>query len=824
MKVFIFLFILFSMTMFADEEIKLIHSKVSKWNGSYPLIIQTNVVNSHKVNYIILNYKTSVIKDWSQLELLPKGGVYSAEIPVEELSKDGAYYYLEVVDIYEKSINGFASKENPQFVKIEMMETFVETKKDTEDVKNDNKFIEDELAIFIDTTTVKVKLASGKEELLLDSPLSTTVITYDEIKKSGATSIQEALRLVPGMIVREQTAGNYDIHIRGFDSIPPNSMLPFSANSITLLMIDNRVIYNYLNGGIFWEALPIDINDVDRIEIVRGPSSAMYGPNAAAGVINIITKRASKKTQSFSKVNLVYGDGNIQTDRGNAIFVNGIAGYQKDKIAITLSGNMQERNRFSTPYWSWTNGEEGENGAWVDNPGEIKSIDDNLQTFDELDYTKIMYPHPEISVRKKGFNGFVNYELTKNVIFDVAMGGQSSEVQKPFVETLANFILGTTSDTQYIDFKSYLYDATIRVSYLWGSQDSNNYPSFSNDIDVLTTNLEYDYKYKSLNIRPIFSYNKIQYLGKGFGGEERKEAVMENVAFSLRTEYTLFEKLRLIAAGRVDKFAHNDDYLLTYQLATTFKLTDKGIVRAVYSRANRNTFMANAFMFVRNLEEERPLVYIGNTDLKPMTMDMAEIGIRVNPVKQFGFDVEMFYTKAKDYDDLAFTGETVMVGNVARAKLTFQNLKLIAKQYGITTSFNFTSRIFQGKLFGTLQKTDLENHNENFLMNPTSDDLKDLEHVYTPKFYGGAYLNFNFIKNLNININPYFYTSQTYKHTNGTYEINSKLILNGMISYDVTEKLMVYFDARNALNNKDKEFGFSDDIGGLYMLGLRVEY
>ncbi len=121
--------------------------------------------------------------------------------------------------------------------------------------------------------------------------MSADVITRDMIQKSGARTIPEALRLLPGMIVREQSSGNFDVHIRGLDNIPPGSMMHDFPSTTMLVMIDYRVVYNYIMGGTFWETLPIDIVDVERIELVRGPTAALYGPNAVTGVINIITRK-----------------------------------------------------------------------------------------------------------------------------------------------------------------------------------------------------------------------------------------------------------------------------------------------------------------------------------------------------------------------------------------------------------------------------------------------------------------------------------------------------------------------------------------------------
>jgi len=120
---------------------------------------------------------------------------------------------------------------------------------------------------------IEIVSASKKAESSFKSPLSSTVLTKDEIIASGATSIEEALRLVPGMLIREESNGNYDVHIRGNDNLPPGNFAFYSENSMSLVMIEGRPVYNYANGGTFWEALPISIVDVKRIEVVPGPST-----------------------------------------------------------------------------------------------------------------------------------------------------------------------------------------------------------------------------------------------------------------------------------------------------------------------------------------------------------------------------------------------------------------------------------------------------------------------------------------------------------------------------------------------------------------------
>src|SRR5260221_9835002 len=100
---------------------------------------------------------------------------------------------------------------------------------------------------------VPISSASKKVETLFDAPLSSYTITKADIDRSGVISIMEALRLAPGVIVREVTNGIYDIHIRGFDNVTRDQFEYQKTNFATLIMIDNRPVYNPVSGTTYWE-------------------------------------------------------------------------------------------------------------------------------------------------------------------------------------------------------------------------------------------------------------------------------------------------------------------------------------------------------------------------------------------------------------------------------------------------------------------------------------------------------------------------------------------------------------------------------------------
>jgi iron complex outermembrane receptor protein len=128
---------------------------------------------------------------------------------------------------------------------------------------------------------IDVTSPSREPRQAFQTPVAIYVITSEEIHRSGATSIPEVLRLAPGVEVARIDGNKWSIGIRGFGS-------RFSRG--VLVLIDGRTIYTTLLAGTYWEVQDTLIEDVDRIEIIRGPGGTIWGPNAVNGVINIITK------------------------------------------------------------------------------------------------------------------------------------------------------------------------------------------------------------------------------------------------------------------------------------------------------------------------------------------------------------------------------------------------------------------------------------------------------------------------------------------------------------------------------------------------------
>ena len=132
---------------------------------------------------------------------------------------------------------------------------------------------------------VQVTTVSKLPEEVWQTPAAVFVVTREDIRRSGATSLPELLRLVPGVQVARSQSDSWAVGIRGFNS-------GFSKG--LLVLIDGRSVYTPLFEGVYWDVQGLALNDIDRIEVIRGPGGTIWGPNAVNGVINIITRKASE--------------------------------------------------------------------------------------------------------------------------------------------------------------------------------------------------------------------------------------------------------------------------------------------------------------------------------------------------------------------------------------------------------------------------------------------------------------------------------------------------------------------------------------------------
>ena len=590
-----------------------------------------------------------------------------------------------------------------------------------------------------------VTSASKKAESSFDSPLSTTVISYDEIIASGARNIQEAMRLVPGVIVREKTNGNYDIHIRGNNNIPDENLTVYTENSMTLVMIDNRPIYNYINGGTFWESFPIDIADVDRIEVVRGAASALYGANAVTGVINIITKNPESEDLH---INGQLQGGNLGSYMGS---LN--VGQNIGKFGYRVSGNYQKMKRTTDKFYVFQYDS-------LFNRDDIQTLPDKtsywLTVFNPMESIKDWHPYPETAVDRYGVNANLYFNAADDINFVLSGGYQDSYITSSSFGDPSISITGREIKSSYANFIGKAKGLTLQSNIMFSEQDIvYKNVGFKADARTFNLNAEYDFYIGGLNIRPGLSYQSATYddtpyliadtAGLYSSGYMNGECSFNSIAGSLRLDYKMLdEKLRFILGGRFEKFDTSDDIYFPFQAVASYNVNDKHMFRIVGSMANRSPFIVDSYSNFDWNRQGRPfpshMKFHGDKEQKLASTKNVELGYRVRPVRNLFVEAEVFMSSTKNFgcllpesvtayihasDSMVANINLPNVGTVYSVKqpvpapaipnevnLKYQNIDVKANQYGVTLNAEWVANeklIF--KAFGTYQITKLKDHN-----------------------------------------------------------------------------------------------------------------
>ena len=215
-----------------------------------------------------------------------------------------------------------------------------------------------------DLLDVPVTTVSRVPEDAATVPAAVFVITQEDIRRSGATSLPEALRLAPGLQVARIGAGTWSIGSRGFADRLARSML---------VMIDGRAVYSPLFAGTYWESQDVLLSDVDRIEVIRGPGGTLWGANAVNGIINIITKQAADTQGALLNV----GAGSEDRAFGGVRY-GGTSGSMSYRAYVKAFDRGPEFHADGNDYDHWHAGQGGFRADWHAPTGRTVTLQGDL--------------------------------------------------------------------------------------------------------------------------------------------------------------------------------------------------------------------------------------------------------------------------------------------------------------------------------------------------------------------------------------------------------------------------------------------------------------
>jgi iron complex outermembrane recepter protein len=184
-----------------------------------------------------------------------------------------------------------------------------------------------------DLMNMEVTSVSKKEQKISEAASAVFVITSEDIARSGANDIPDLLRMVPGVEVAQINSSKWAISIRGFNGQYSNKLL---------VLVDGRTVYTPMLSGVFWDAQDVLLDNIDRIEVIRGPGATVWGANAVNGVINIITKKTSDTQGAFATA----GGGSYEHGFGAARYGGRLGGATSYRVFA----DGFDRNHFPTPF------------------------------------------------------------------------------------------------------------------------------------------------------------------------------------------------------------------------------------------------------------------------------------------------------------------------------------------------------------------------------------------------------------------------------------------------------------------------------------------
>jgi iron complex outermembrane recepter protein len=452
---------------------------------------------------------------------------------------------------------------------------------------------------------IEVTSASKKEQRLSDTAASVFVITREMIRRSGLTSVPEVLRLAPGVEVARIDASKWAISIRGFGALLSNKLL---------VLVDGRSVYNDTFSGVYWAAQDMPLEEIERIEVVRGPGAAIWGANAVNGVINIIT-RSPRDSQGATVTAGAGGD---------------MAGYGSASYSGEIGTNGYFRSYAAYRVHSALDGPPGsDEGDWIHRTGGFR------MEFDVSDSDSLTF-------EGQGYTGNENDSINYLSPFRYAPGPLQTE---PLFYSGGN-ILG--------EWKHKISDRssiTVRAYY-------DRYAESEADVD------------KSLDVTDVemehhFAFSPRQELVWGLGYRGSKHDSVQGLPiyfgpmftnlFSgfVQDEYTLIpDRLRIIAGTQMEHssftgFEIQPSLRLLWQPASRYSAW-AAVSRAVRTpsvleRGSVSTFLDS------DLGSVFPVVALGTPNLRSETLLGYELGQRVEIRPRLSLDLSAFYNFYKHF-------------------------------------------------------------------------------------------------------------------------------------------------------------------------------
>ena len=431
---------------------------------------------------------------------------------------------------------------------------------------------------------IEISSVSKRAEPLAEAPASVYVITREQIRRYGATSIPEILRLAPNLQVARVDSSQYAITARGFNST--------TANKLQVL-IDGRSVYTPLFSGVFWDVQDTLIADIDRIEVISGPGGTLWGSNAVNGVINIITRNSRDTLGGLASI------GGGPDNSGASIRYGAKLGEETTYRAYAKGFGREntETSSGASARDSWGKGQLGFRMDWAragdalmfDGAGYNGAIDQRGNDDKSISGAHLLGRWNRTLQNQSAIQLQAYYDLTKRVY-----PGTFGEVLQTFdIDAQHRFSLGGRHDL------------------VWGGG--------------------YRFSHDHVDNEPVLAFfpaRRNLHLANLF--------VQDTISLAERLELTLGAKLEYNSYTRFE---------VQPNARLAWNLREYGLLWSSISRAVRTPSRLDRELFAPS---SAPFLLAGGPDFKSETLIAYEIGYRVQPVPAVTFSIATFYNVYDD--------------------------------------------------------------------------------------------------------------------------------------------------------------------------------
>ncbi len=468
--------------------------------------------------------------------------------------------------------------------------------------------------VVVPAMDMEVSTVSRTESTVGRSPAAVFVLTNEMIRRSGARSIPEALRLVPGVNVARASSNTWAISIRGFNDLFSNKLL---------VQIDGRTVYTPVFSGVFWDQQDVLLEDVERIEVIRGPGATVWGANAVNGVINILTKRARDTQGAF-----VQGGGGTH-QRGFGGFRYGGSLDESSHYRVYGKGFDRDRGFHDHAEDDWRKGQIGFRADWE--PSECTTVTlqgDYYEGKSGQCVDDLLASPPFVQAHAAGGDEKISgsdilLRLSRTLDEESDWAVQLYYDRAARLADSVNYFQST--DTFDLDFQ-HRFPVGSRQSLIWGC-------GYRNTRNVTDGNF-------------IISFDPAV---RSFG----------LISYFVQDQITLSEDLLYFTVG--SKFEHNQFSGFEYQPSARLMWTpsQRQTAWAAISRAVRTPSRTDQDIRVLGgpvaLSFAPPgvtfLQFVGSPDAGSEELLAYEAGFRTQPTDAFWWDLAVFYNQ---YDNLIF--------------------------------------------------------------------------------------------------------------------------------------------------------------------------